>query len=357
MQIDSSSLSPNIAGLLSLTTNGAISAKPGAGGSKTREVDSAVFSKKGQSLGKLGAMLGRLSAAVRNIDATPDGLRAARTDIKGIEASIQKTLEGRGLPDLGYETRWVSNAVKSYTISQLDLRPGEELEVDVRVTQSARQGGMYLSLGGEVLDLGGRSEVTSSFTIDIGGVYGHNVHLSFASGQTMDQIAAAINGYSEVTGVSAIASSSGTTGGVTLQTHNYGAAEFVSVRIVDDGSIGSDRNKGIYSMSAQDGDLVDPASHLDYSSTAANNGVQRVGQDVRGRINGVLASGYGTRLYAAMPTFAVSIDLNTGDLGANQEANAQNLGRFLAMRFAGVERDQGQAGGAGREWDHWPVEP
>lgn len=354
MQINSSSLSPNIAGLLSLTTNGAISAKPGSGGGKTRELDAAVFSQKGQSLGKLGAMLGRLSAAVRNIDATPDGLRAARADIKGIEASIENTLKGRGEPELGYETRWVSDAVKSYTISQLDLRPGEELEVDVQVTQSARQGGMYLSLGGANLDLGGAAEVTSSFTVDIGGVYGNHVHLSFASGQTMDQIAAAINSYTDSTGVEATASSSGTTGGVTLRTQNYGAAEFVSVRIVDDGSIGSDRNKGIYSMSTQDGDVVDPASHIDYSSTSANNGVQRIGQDVRGRINGVLASGYGTRLYAAMPAFAVSIDLNVGELGSNEQGNAQNLGRFLAMRFAGVERNQQHTGGGGSE-SGWPV--
>jgi hypothetical protein len=352
MHIDPTSLSPNIAGLLSATTNGAISAGPRGKSGKTRAPDSIAFSARGQGLGRLGAMLGRLSAAVRKIDASPDGLRAARSDIAGIEASIQKTLEGRGGPGQGFETQWVSGAVKSYTISQLDLAPGEEQEIDVRVTQSAQQGGMYLSLGGSVLDLGGQAEVTSSFTIEVSGAYGSR-RLTFASGQTITQIAAAINSFSEEIGVHATDSASGTTGGITLRSDGYGAAEFVSVQVMDSGSIGAAENVGIYHMQADDGNTIDPSSHFDFNSVTAINGYTRVGQDVRGFINNVYASGYGTRLYAAMPAFAVSIDLATGDLAPNEEGNAQHLGRFLAMRFAGVERDQDHAGGH-HDQPGWP---
>lgn len=354
MHIDPSSLSPNIAGLLASTTNGAVSAQGGGKSGKNWPTDIVAFSAKSQGLGKLGAMLSRLSAAVRSIDATPDALKAVRSEIKGIEASIEKTLDGRSGSG-GFQTEWVSNAVSSYRISQLDLAPGEELEIDVRVTQSARQGGMYLSLGGTSLDLGGAGQVSSTFTIRIGGAI-NSMDLSFASGQTMAQIAAAINTFSETTGVEASAMSSGSNGGVLLRSSDLGSAEFVSVQVVNDGSIGTGDSIGIYDLSAEDADLVSSASHIDFDSVYAFNGVDRNGQDVAGRINNVWATGIGTRLYATMPQFAVSINLHAGDLQPGLDGNAQNLGRFLAMRFAGVERDQDQAGGTGGDAG-WPEGP
>lgn len=346
MRIDANALTSNIAKMLSVHGNGAFSAAAGAGAGKARAADSAAFSPKSQSLGQIGALLGRLSAAVRNIGATPDGIRGAHADIKGIEASIESALSQRDGSGVGFETSWVSGAVNRHTISQLDLEPGEELEVDVRVTQSAQQGGMYLSLGGEFLNLGGSASVTSSFTIRVAGVHGVR-QFTFASGQTMGQIAAAINTFGDTIGVEATAMASGTKGGIMLQAQGYGAADFVSVSVVATGSIGTAHNVGIYRLQHDNANEVDASSHIDYNSSQAANGYERVGQDVRGYINGVYASGYGTRLYAAMPAFAVSIDLATDDLEPNEVANATHLGRFVAMRFTGVYRDQNHTGGNG----------
>ncbi len=356
MHIDPGSISSRLSGLLASPKLNNFNGAPPRGNmaaSSLRGGDDTFFSPRSKSLGQLGALLGKLGAAVRNIGTTPDQLRSARMDITGIEASIQSVLGRDGNPDVGFQTKWVSDAVNSYSISQLDLAPGEEQEVVVRVAQSARQGGLYLSLGGNALDLGGSAEVTSSFTIEIGGIYSNGVSLTFASGQTMTQLAAAINTYTDMTGVVATASSSGTTGGIMLRTENYGAAEFVSVRITDDGSIGSGANIGIYDLSEEDSDLVDPGSFSTFASNAAQNGINGIGQDVRGTINGVWASGYGTRMYAATPHFAASIDLATGDLRSNQDANAQNLGRFVAMRFAGIPGDQSSVGPG--EDSGWPI--
>jgi flagellar hook-associated protein len=355
MHIDPGSISSRLSGLLASPKLNNLNGGPPRGNtavSSLRSGDDIFFSSRSKSLGQLGSLLGKLGAAVRNIGTTPDQLREARKDITGIEASIQSALERNGSPDDGFQTKWVSDAVNSYTISQLDLAPGEEQEVVVRVAQSARQGGLYLSLGGPQLDLGGTSQVTSSFTIEVGGIYTNGVSLTFASGQTMAQLAAAINTYTDRTNVEATVGSGNT--GILLRTKGFGAAEFVSVRVTDDGSIGSAHDIGIYNMSNEDSDLVDPATHRDWNSTAAINGITATGQDVRGTINGVWGTGYGTRLYAATTHFAASIDLATGDLRSNEDANAQNLGRFVAMRFAGIERDQSNTGSGGED-SGWPI--
>ncbi len=341
MHIDPGSISPRLSGLLASPTLNNLNGAPSRGNmaaSSLRGGDDTFFSSRSKSLGQLGALLGKLGSAVRSIGTTPDQLRLARRDISGIEASIQSALERKGLPDDGFQTKWVSDAVSRYKISQLDLEPGEEQEVVMQVTQSARQGGLYLSMGSDQLEMEGDSEGGRALTMVIGGSRGENVELTFASGTSLANIVAAINSRSDLNNVEATLASGGT--GIMLRSENYGSAEFVSVTIEQPGSIGTANNIGIYNLAEEDSDLVDPDSHYDFGSTDALNGITSIGQDVAGTINGVRASGYGTRLYATTPHFAASIDLAIGDLRSNQDANAQNLGRFVAMRFAGIPRDQ-----------------
>lgn len=342
MRIDANALTSNIAKMLSVHGNKAFSAAAGAGAGKARAADSAAFSPKSQSLGQIGALLGRLSAAVRNIGATPDGIGAAHADIKGIEASIERALSRNG--GSSFETSWVSGAVSRFKISDLDLRPGETLDVEVEVTQSAQQGGLYLSFGrGEYLD-----GLPRTMTFRVSGPDGV-ADLTFTSGTTMSDIAAAINWRSSQTGTRATPVVSGGSVGVMLRSDEFGSGAFASVQIVDDFGIGSGDNIGIYRLVGDDANVVDPGAHVTFDSDEAMSGVRDAGQDVRGLINGLPAGGYGTRLYAASPMFAVSLDLATGGLEANQQANAQHLGSFLAMRFTGVQRDQEGVGGAGSQ--------
>ncbi len=354
MHIDPGSISSRLTGLLASPTLNNLNGAPPRGNtaaSSLRGGDDTFFSPRSKSLGQLGALLGKLGAAVRNIGTTPDQLRAARTNITGIEASIQSALGRDGNPDLGFETRWVSDAVNNYAISQLDLAPGEEQEVVVRVAQSAQQGGLFLSMGNDRLELGSADDYNTSITIEIGSGDGRSVELTFASGTMLTDIVRSLNSRSDITGVEATIASNGT--GIMLRTSNFGASEFVSVQILNDGAIGSDNNIGIYNLSDEDSDLVNPDSHTDFDSKAAYNGIMDAGQDIRGTINGVWATGYGTKLYASTPNFGIKIDLATGDLRSNQDANAQNLGRFVAMRFAGIERDQTNIGPG--EDSGWPT--
>jgi Flagellin hook IN motif len=354
MHIDPGTIPSRISGLLAAPKLNSLNGAPPRGNtaaSSLRGGDDIFFSSRSKSLGQLGALLGKLGAAVRSIGTTPDQLRAARKDITGIEASIQSALERKGLPDDGFQTKWVSDAVNKYKISQLDLEPGEEQEVVMQITQSARQGGLYLSLGSDQLEFEGNSGSSNAITIEIGGVDGGSVELTFASGTSLTGIVAAINSRDDITNVEATISSGGT--GIMLRARDFGSAEFVSVQVLYDGSIGSANNIGIYDLSDKDSDLVDPGSHYDFGSSAASDGITAMGQDVQGTINGILATSYGTRMYATTPHFAASIDLATGDLRPNQDGNAQNLGRFVAMRFAGIPRDQNSVG-PGQD-SGWPI--
>ena len=355
MHIDPGSISSRLSGLLASPKLNNFKGGPPRGNtaaSSLRGGDDIFFSPRSKSLGQLGALLGKLGAAVRNIGTTPDQLRAARKDITGIEASIQSALERGGNPDLGFETKWVSGAVNNYTISQLDLAPGEEQDVVVQVSQSAQRGGLYLSMGSDQLELGRTDGKHAGFTIEIESGDGEKMGLTFTSGTRLADIVSALNSRSDSTGVEATIASNGT--GIMLRPSHFGASEFVSVQILDDGAIGSDKNIGIYNLSDEDSDLVNPDSHIDFGSKAAYNGIMDAGQDIRGTINGVQAIGYGTILYASTPSFGIKIDLATGDLKPNQDANAQNLGRFMAMRFAGIPRDQNSVGPG--EDSGWPIQ-
>ena len=161
---------------------------------------------------------------------------------------------------------------------------GDSLDVDVLVTQSAQQAGLYLSLGTASLDLGttGATDgATSSFTIEIGGSLGSR-EFSFASGTSIDDIAATINTFSDITGIVA---SAGATG-VKLYSNEFGGDEFVNVKIVDDAG----QDGGIYGIDAGDFATIDTTEIAGYSDVDASNGLRDAGQDIGATVNGIVAT-------------------------------------------------------------------
>lgn len=197
---------------------------------------------------------------------------------------------------------------------------GPTLAVDVMVTNSAQQGGLFLSLGGTSLDL----STGSAMVIEIAGSRGSR-ELSFASGTTLAKIRDAINTFSDVTGVSATVSGTG----IKLSTSEFGSSEFVSVRTLNAGGLASG-SSGIHKLRATNfataatNGVDGVGSEIEF--TAAIHSVRDSGQDIGAVINGVVATGKGrtarvnTDFLEAEVSFTAAKSQQPGSLGGASTA-------------------------------------
>ena len=231
----------------------------------------------------------------------------------------EKLLNG----NFDYETSNVAASVDSFKVNGAKF-DGDDLDVDVIVTQSAQQAGLYLSLGG-ALDLGTNS---GNFTIEVSGSLGSR-ELTFASGTSLADIASSINNFSDVTGLTASASATG----VSIQSSDYGSAEFTSVRVVNAAGIDTG-NLGLYNFQAADGNAIDTTRTSTFS--AANNGVRDEGQDLAATINGVAATSTGRSISVNTDVLDVEITLS--------ETAATAVGAIQAFDITGGGADFQLAG-------------
>ncbi len=240
-------------------------------------------STAGQSASELKANQDQIDSILQTIDRI-----AGATSFQGT-----KLLNG----SFDYQTESVATGVTDFKVNGAKFE-GASLDVQAVITQSAQQGGLYLSLGGATLDLGG---ATSAFVIEIAGSKGSR-ELQFTSSQTLATITAAINTFSDVTGVTA---SAGTTG-FALRSEEYGSDEFVSVKVVDDGGISG--GDGIHNFESGDTTTIDTTVASTFAN--ASNPVRDEGQDVGGTINGLIATGNGTNLSVNSDFLNVEMTLN-----------------------------------------------
>ena len=231
-----------------------------------------------------------------------------------------------------YQTSNVSGDLASFKVNGAKLNPGTSLDVDVIVTQSAQVGGFFLSFAAAGLDLGDADE---QFVIEIAGREGAR-ELSFASGTTLNQIQDAINTFTDVTGVSALVSDTG----IRLISTGVGADELVSVKVVDDGGIGSANDIGVYNFVDDDTNAADVAPLVAFDDPDAASGVKDEGQDVGATINGITAVTKGAQVAINTDFLQVEIDLTT----AGTNPNAQNLGKVDAFTINGGGADFQLAG-------------
>ncbi|MEC9373044.1 MAG: flagellin [Planctomycetota bacterium] len=240
--------------------------------------------------------------------------------------------------NFNYTTNNVDGEVQSFKVNGAKLNFEGTREVDVVVTNSAQVGGFFLSFGAANLDLGTASD---QFTFELAGIEGSR-ELSFASGTSLTAIADAINTFTDVTGVEATVSATG----IRLTSTDVGSAQFVSVKVVDDGGLQTavGNNVGIYDFDAQDTATADTGSGVDYNSTAAGNSLKDDGQDVEATINGIVATTNGSTVAINTDFLNVEIDLATGALGSGGTANSQNLGRVDAFTITGGGADFQLAG-------------
>lgn len=229
------------------------------------------------SLGDLGDQLRQLRAITesqRNSFADPIGVAKARESIREALRVFDPTayISGEGPIRDGYAIEGVSEAVAQFRVRGVDLAPGERLDIEVEVTESAQTGALYLSLGGPTLDF----NVNSALTLRITGALGREP-ITINSGQTIGQIANAINSVSDSTGVTATAGPSG----VSLRAMEF--ASGVSVAWDSAGGIASGTTLGVYQFQDENNYEVDAASHTEFT---AGRYVIDYGQDVGFTVNG-----------------------------------------------------------------------
>src|SRR5262245_906423 len=193
-------------------------------------------SKAGPSASERAANQLQIDSILQTIDRI-----ASATSFQG-----QKLLNG----SYDYKVSSVAAGVTDYKINGAKFNSAS-LTANVLVTQSAQQGGLYLSLGGTSIDL---AAANSSFTIEIGGALGSR-ELTFASGTTLSNIQAAIHSFADITGVDAVVVNSGTSQGIKVYSTDYGSTQFTSVKVVNSGGI-STTNLGVYNMAAGDFDVL-----------------------------------------------------------------------------------------------------
>ena len=233
-----------------------------------------------------------------------------------------------------YATESVGATVDSFKVNGAKLEFNGELDVEVVTTASAQVAGYWMSMGGASLNLGGAGAddgADDQFVIEIAGARGSR-ELSFASGTSLTNIAAAINSFTDVTGVKASVSN---TTGIRLESTTQGSDQFVSLTVIDDGGInGSD---GVYDLSAGDIDIRG-AKIDDY--TNLTNKITDEGQDVEAFINGVKATTSGTTARINTDFLDVEIDLQYD----RANASAANLGAISAFTITGGGADFQLAG-------------
>ncbi len=234
-----------------------------------------------------------------------------------------------------YQTSNIATTINSFKVNGAKTEFNGQREVDIVVTASAQRGGFVLSFGANNLNLGGATATDGAneqFVIEIAGADGAR-ELSFASGTALTDVVAAINSFTDTTGVKAALC--GTTG-IRLESDEYGEDEFVSLKVVDDGAING--TNGIYNLSAGDTDVADTGSVTTFAT--ANNGVSDAGQDVEAFINGVKATTNGTTARINTNFLDVEIDLkyDTGN------PSAAALGQIDAFTITGGGADFQLAG-------------
>lgn len=211
-----------------------------------------------------------------------------------------------------YRAQNVASEVTDFKVNGAKFESAT-LDVDVLVTQSAQQAGFFLSTTGN-LDLNG----TDDFRIEIGGRLGSR-EFSFTSGVANADIAAAINNFTEVTGVTATVSGTG----ILLSSDEFGDDEFVSIKVLDDaGATGT--GVGIYDLEDDDFGTADTTIRSTFA--AATNEVRDLGQDIAGTINGIraVADGKNLRINTDFLDLEMTLDTTSSQTLGAVEASSGN---------------------------------
>lgn len=284
----------------------------------------------------------------------PSPFAGVQRDVDGITTSIRSVLNasnGSGPNNVGV-VNVASALVSNYQFGSARLAPGERVDVDVTIVSSAEQGALYVSMTGgrPAIDV---QNADNLVTFEIFGSKGR-VEITFESGATVADIAAAINIYTPQTGVVASAEVGGGRGGVFLASNEYGNDEFVGVRSLS-GPVFGVPGTGVFDIDVQfDFSGQDYSVRIDRDSRYRfNDPLPRVdrGEDVFALVNGQYSVGVGATVFFETPKLSGVLDLFPHDQSGRPNPVLIG-GRFTAMTLVGGTGagiggvvDQGTAGG------------
>ena len=200
---------------------------------------------------------------------------------------ISNTASFAGLKLLNGSLDYLTSGVTASQISDVSIKGANfglntSIPVEVEVLQSAEHASLFISGNGTGL-------FTSAVTFEVQGSRGVEV-FNFASGTALSAVVNAINQVSDATGVTAELASAGVaSGGINLESSEFGSAEFVSVRKLSGGAF-------FNTLTASGGGAVN----------------RDIGADTLALINGNLAVGDGLDISLRSSTLNVEMTLTSG---------------------------------------------
>ena len=203
--------------------------------------------------------------------------------------------------------------VSDYTINGAKLADSDTRAVDVVITASAQHGSLFVSAGATAIDLGSAGD---ALVFEVAGSKGAR-EFSFASGTALSAIAAQVNTFTSVTGVSAVASAAV----LEFKSDAVGDSEFVSFSVSDHGGLSGGE---VFTASALNENAIGTSAGTFGTLT---NAVKDSGQDVGAVINGIAATSNGST--ARINSDFLDLELNLTTSGT------QTLGAFTALTVTG----------------------
>jgi Flagellin and related hook-associated proteins len=198
-----------------------------------------------------------------------------------------------------------TSSITKASVSSASFVGSDTLSVNVDVLNSAQKGQLFLN-GNVSPVLTGSLE--SSMTLKITGPRGVE-EVSFVSGTSLTQVAAAINQRTSVTGVEAtLIDPTDSSVGLIIQSDKYGSREFVSVDRVDA------PNPDPFQLYKLDGNADFPGGGATFPwasiGTTLVAAERDEGRDVVALINGNLANGEGLKVSINSPSLALELLLD-----------------------------------------------
>ena len=282
---------------------------------KNGERASAVISTTEAALAEITDLLNSIkSLAVEAANTGAVSEEERRANQLQIDSAIQSitrisnTATFGGLKLLDGSLDYVTSGLTTSTIKKADVFGASfigtnSVDVNVDVIASAQRGNLYLS--GDNAS-GNDGELLSGVTIRVKGPDGVR-ELSFLSGTSYADIAAAINSNTALTGVEAELINGNANSGLVFRSSDYGSGSFVSIERVDKPAPADD-NFNLYKFDAN-ADFPG-GSPFPWGDPGLVTATRDEGRDVTALINGVLATGDGLNVSINSPNLSLSLLLD-----------------------------------------------
>ncbi|MFT5424683.1 MAG: hypothetical protein ACI89L_002480 [Phycisphaerales bacterium] len=269
----------------------------------SRESDRTDFEALDEVIKGLGPLVKRLKATAAKYEFQTEEVRDSAIDraLRPFSGKHKHHGEGEKFPG-GVTGDFDSSFVINAAVHARGLTPGESIDLSFQITSQADSAGGFVSFGSTVS--GSTLRLGSAF--QIGGASG-SAEVIATSGQTLEQLANAVNSQYESTGVLAVASA----GGLVLRSLGSGSDALVSVSIVDAGD--ADANEfTVYEVTGSG----DAAGLVGEGTSLGGGAFTDSGSDLQAAINGESAERIGEYWVASLGNLDVAVNVDEEAIAA-----------------------------------------